>query len=106
VATGRQSSAFDGEGGAVASREVFRYMAYGWSNLEIAREMDLSTKTISITSQRIKDALGVHRPAQLTMLAINHGIIRVTQPWPSSHDAQAGLAIGSDGTLGGRRKAA
>ena len=55
--------------------EVFRLMAQGRTNVEIAEMLDLSTKTISITSQSIKEVLGVHRAADITLLAVRHGLI-------------------------------
>lgn len=55
--------------------EVFKLMALGLTNVEIAERMDLSPKTISTTSQSIKDQLGMHRTADLTLLAVKHGLI-------------------------------
>ena len=55
--------------------EVFAQMARGRTNVEIAEAMSLSPKTISITSQNIKDKLGVHRPADITRLAVKHNVI-------------------------------
>jgi two-component system invasion response regulator UvrY len=37
--------------------------------------MNLSPKTISTTSQSIKDTLGVHRAADITLLAVKCGLI-------------------------------
>lgn len=56
--------------------EVFRLMAQGMTNAEIAERMDLSVKTISTTSQTIKDKLGIERPADITLLAVRCGLIR------------------------------
>jgi two-component system invasion response regulator UvrY len=55
--------------------EVFRLMAQGRTNVEIAEAMDLSPKTISLTSQLVKDKLGVQRAAEITRLAVRHGVI-------------------------------
>jgi two-component system, NarL family, invasion response regulator UvrY len=55
--------------------EVFRLMAQGRTNVEIAEAMALSPKTISLTSQLIKDKLGVQRAAEITRLAVRHGVI-------------------------------
>jgi len=55
--------------------EVFRDIALGRTNPEIAEAMSLSPKTISVISQSIKDKLGVHRPADITRLAIKHKVI-------------------------------
>lgn len=55
--------------------EVFRLMAQGHTNAEIAEKMSLSPKTISTISQAVKEQLGVHRPADITRLAVKHMII-------------------------------
>lgn len=55
--------------------EVFKHMAQGRTNAEIAESMGLSLKTISVTSQSIKDKLGVQRPAEITRLAVKHKVI-------------------------------
>ena len=55
--------------------EVFKLMAQGLTNNEIAERMNLSPKTISTTSQGIKDQLGVHRAADITLLAVKCGLI-------------------------------
>jgi two-component system invasion response regulator UvrY len=55
--------------------EVFKFMAQGFTNVEIAERMSLSPKTISMTSQAIKDQLGIHRPADITLLAVKCGLI-------------------------------
>jgi DNA-binding NarL/FixJ family response regulator len=65
--------------GKLAPREleVFKLMAEGRTNIEIAELMGLSPKTISTTSQGIKEQLGVHRAADITLLAVRHGLINV-----------------------------
>lgn len=55
--------------------EVFTLMAQGLTNVEIAERLSLSPKTISTTSQAIKDHLGVHRAADITLLAVKYGLI-------------------------------
>lgn len=55
--------------------EVFKLMAQGLTNVEIADRMNLSPKTISTTSQSIKDQLGMHRAADITLLAVKCGLI-------------------------------
>ena len=57
------------------SLEIFRLMAEGLTNAEIAERLDLSTKTISNISQAVKEKLGVHRPAYITRLAVKYGLI-------------------------------
>ena len=55
--------------------EIFRRMAAGKTNVEIAEELTLSPKTISNASQSIKEKLGVSRPADITLLAVKHQLI-------------------------------
>jgi two-component system invasion response regulator UvrY len=55
--------------------EIFKLMAEGLTNAEIAERLNLSTKTISNTSQAIKEKLGVHRQAYITRLAMKYGLI-------------------------------
>jgi two-component system, NarL family, invasion response regulator UvrY len=55
--------------------EVFKFMAQGLTNVEIAERMNLSPKTISTTSQSIKDQLGIHRAADITLMAVKCGLI-------------------------------
>lgn len=59
------------------SLEIFKLMAEGLTNVEIAEKLDLSQKTISNISQSVKERLGMHRPALLTRLAVKHGLIQV-----------------------------
>ena len=58
------------------SLEIFRMMAEGQTNAEIAERLDVSSKTISNASQAIKDKLGVQRAADITRLAVRHGLIQ------------------------------
>jgi two-component system invasion response regulator UvrY len=55
--------------------EIFKLMAEGLTNAEIAEKLNLSTKTISNASQAIKEKLGVHRQAYITKLAVKYGLI-------------------------------
>lgn len=55
--------------------EVFTRLAQGLTNNEIAERMNLSTKTISTVSQAVKEKLGVQRAAEITRLALKHGMI-------------------------------
>lgn len=58
--------------------EIFILMAQGRTNTEMAEIMNLSPKTISNTSQAIKEKLGMHRQADITLLAVKHGLINVS----------------------------
>lgn len=55
--------------------EIFILMAKGLTNVEIAEALDLSAKTISNISQTIKVKLGIHRAADITLLAVKHDYI-------------------------------
>ncbi|MBZ2205965.1 response regulator transcription factor [Massilia soli] len=55
--------------------EIFKLMAEGLTNAEIAEKLNLSAKTISNISQAVKEKLGVHRQAYITRLAVKHGLI-------------------------------
>ena len=55
--------------------DVFVLMAKGMTNGEIAATMGLSLKTISNVAQYVKETLGVHRAADITLLAVKHGLI-------------------------------
>ena len=56
--------------------QVFKHIAMGHMNRAIADEMGLSAKTISAISQSVKEKLGYKRPADLTRLAVKHGLIK------------------------------
>lgn len=58
------------------SLAIFKLMAEGLTNVEIAERLDLSQKTISNISQSVKERLGVHRPALITKLAVKYGLIQ------------------------------
>jgi len=58
------------------SLEIFKLMAEGLTNAEIADRLGVSSKTISNSSQAIKDKLGVERAADITRLAVRHGVLQ------------------------------
>lgn len=55
--------------------EFFVLMATGMTTAEMAEKLQLSTKTISNVAQSIKFKLGVNRAADITLLAVKHGLI-------------------------------
>lgn len=55
--------------------QIFVLMAEGLTNQEIADQLQLSSKTISNTSQTIKEKLQVQRAADITRLALRHGLL-------------------------------
>ncbi len=57
--------------------EIFTMMAQGLTNVEIAEKMDISAKTVSNVSQAIKEKLGIHRQADITLLAVKHGLVEL-----------------------------
>jgi DNA-binding NarL/FixJ family response regulator len=55
--------------------EIFKLMADGLTIAEMAEKLSLSQKTISNASLAIKEKLGIHRPAEITKLALKYGLI-------------------------------
>jgi DNA-binding NarL/FixJ family response regulator len=56
-------------------REVLQLIAEGRSLKEIARTLNLSTKTVEFHKYRLCKTLGMHTTAELTAFAIRHGIV-------------------------------
>lgn len=56
--------------------EVFRLLADGYDTHEVAQALFLSTKTVANNATRLRAKLGVRSAAQLTLLALHHGIIK------------------------------
>ena len=57
--------------------EVFERLAAGQGTGEIARELGLSSKTVSTYRSRILEKLGAERNADLTRYAIRHGMLEL-----------------------------
>jgi two-component system, NarL family, invasion response regulator UvrY len=55
--------------------EIFLHLANGLTNNEIAERMKLSSKTIGMIGQAIREKLGAQRAADLTRLAVRYGMI-------------------------------
>lgn len=56
-------------------REVLRYTARGYSNLEIAERLFVSPKTVDTYRSRIMAKLDLHRRSQLVEYALGHGLL-------------------------------
>jgi DNA-binding NarL/FixJ family response regulator len=54
---------------------IFTLIAEGLTNAEIAEKLDISIKTVSNTSQLIKEKLDVTRQADITKMALKFGLI-------------------------------
>lgn len=57
-------------------RATLKFMAMGKTNVEIAEILQLSPKTISNTSQTIKEKLKEKSPARLALIAVAHGLLK------------------------------
>ena len=55
--------------------EVFRMMARGLTNAEIAEKLHVTARTVSAISSAVKDKLGLSRQAEITLLAVKHMMI-------------------------------
>ena len=58
-------------------REVLRLIVRGQRAKEIASALDVSTRTIEATKQKIMQQLNVHSTAELVRYAIEHGLEKV-----------------------------
>jgi len=56
-------------------REVLRFTARGYSNLEIAERLFVSPKTVDTYRSRIMAKLDLHRRSQLVEYALSHGLL-------------------------------
>lgn len=56
-------------------REVLRFTARGYSNLEIAERLFVSPKTVDTYRSRIMAKLDLHRRSQLVEYALGHGLL-------------------------------
>jgi DNA-binding NarL/FixJ family response regulator len=55
--------------------EIFCLLAEGLGSAEIAKRLSLSHKTVANYGTQLKNKLGVSTVAELTRLAIRHGVI-------------------------------
>jgi two-component system response regulator NreC len=56
-------------------REVLRFTARGFSNLEIAERLVVSPKTVDTYRSRIMAKLDLHRRSELVEYALHHGLL-------------------------------
>jgi two-component system, NarL family, invasion response regulator UvrY len=56
--------------------KVFEMMARGLTNEEMAKEIGITPRMVSINSQSVKSKLGVERSAEITLLAVKHKVIQ------------------------------
>lgn len=56
-------------------REVLRFTARGFSNLEIAERLFVSPKTVDTYRSRIMGKLDLHRRSELVEYALRHGLL-------------------------------
>lgn len=57
--------------------EIFRLLADGYDTREVAQALFLSVKTVANNATRLRVKLGVISAAQLTRLALQHGVVRI-----------------------------
>jgi len=69
---GRQPGAGQEEALTTREQEVLRHIANGESNKQIARELDLSVRTVETHRLNIKRKLGIEGQAELIKYAVQH----------------------------------
>lgn len=57
--------------------EIFRLLADGYDTRAVAQALFVSVKTVANNATRMRAKLGVTSAAQLTRLALQHGVVRV-----------------------------
>ncbi|WP_432698581.1 response regulator transcription factor [Marinobacterium sp. YM272] len=69
-----------GEGSVLTPREitVLRLLAGGQNNKEIARELDISVRTVETHRQNIKSKLNIQTAAGLVKYAIEHNLVQLS----------------------------
>ena len=82
LANRSNEAASDGNAGSalgalsLREREVFQLAARGLANMEIARELCISRKTVETHKYRLQKKLGLHNARDLLQFAATHGLIR------------------------------
>jgi len=72
---GDDKAAFDGL--TERERQVLKYIAEGYSNLQVAHELVISVKTVERHRANILAKLGLHNRTELVKYAIRKGLIQV-----------------------------
>jgi len=72
----------NGEGGPLAQLsarefEVFKQLAQGLSVVRISQALNLSSSTVGTHLYNLKQKLGLHNQAEMTLLALRHGLIEL-----------------------------
>ncbi len=57
--------------------DVFRLLAQGFTEQEIAQKLNFHQRTITATKAVIRDKLGISRPAEFTMAALKYKLIHL-----------------------------
>lgn len=72
----------DGLNGPLTAREktILLLLADGKSNKHVAREVDISVRTVETHRRNIKRKLNINSTAGLTKYAIQHGMIKCARP--------------------------
>jgi DNA-binding NarL/FixJ family response regulator len=64
-------------------REVLLYIAEGFSNKEIACQLNIGVRTVETHRERIMRKLDIHSIAGLTRFAIQQGLVSLMPPAPA-----------------------
>ena len=75
-------------GGAAPSdreKEVLTMLAWGYSNKEIAAQLNLSVKTIETYKVRIGEKLGLRSRTEMVQYALRQGWLNEAHPFPPGH---------------------
>jgi two-component system response regulator NreC len=75
LATQQQESGRTEQALSPREREVLRFTARGFSNLEIAGRLFVSPKTVDTYRSRIMAKLDLHRRSELVEYALRHGLL-------------------------------
>ncbi len=59
--------------------EVYRLIALDRSNTEIAKELELSQKTVNNTLFALRSKLGLHRNTEILKHALKHGVVKLDE---------------------------